>query len=160
MIQRIQSLLLAAVAVLHIIAYYLPFWMVRHQGLGEVLTLTVGDVSTHGSSVSAGEPLEGWVMGLAIANGLITLLALITIFLYSNRMLQLRLTRIMLFLEVIFVFLMFYSTEKGKELVPATDEMSFQPGAFLPLLAIILIFFAGQRIRHDERLVRSADRLR
>jgi hypothetical protein len=160
MIQRIQSLLLLAVVLLHVGLYYITFWSAEHEGLGDVINLRVGDAVTHGSSVGAAEPLHNWVLRLAIVNGTITLLALVTIFLFRNRMLQLRLTRILLFLEVVFMVLMFYVTEQAKKMIPDTDDMNYGLGIGVPLICIILIFFAGQRIRHDEKLVRSADRLR
>jgi hypothetical protein len=160
MIQRIQTLLLWIVAALHFVMYYVPYWGAEHEGLGEVMTLQVGDVVTKGSSASAADSLRTWVLGLAVLNGLILLGSIVTVFIYKNRMLQLRITRIMLFLEVIFIMVMFYSVEVAKKGLPPTDEAEYELGAILPIACIVLIFLAGQRILHDELLVRSADRLR
>lgn len=160
MIQRIQTVYLAIVIVLHIGLYYINFWEAEHEGIGKVMEITAGDVSAPGSSVSASEPLANWALRLAILNGIILLFTLITIFLYKKRMTQVRVTRFLLLAEVLILVAMFYVAEKAKDLLPPTDEMGYGAGIGIPIVGMILLFLAERRIRHDERLVRSADRLR
>jgi hypothetical protein len=160
MIQRIQTVYLLVVVALHVGLYYVNFWEAEHEGIGPVIELTAGDVITHGSSAGAAEPLLNWALRLAILNGIILLFTLITIFLYKRRMTQLRITRFLLLAEVLLLVAMFYVVEQAKDILPPTDEMEFGFGIGFPILAMILIFLAGRGIRHDEKLVRSADRLR
>jgi hypothetical protein len=160
MIQRIQTLFLIALVGLHIGLYYINFWEAEHEGIGKVMELTAGDVSTPGSSLSAAEPLANWALRLAILNGIILLFTLITIFLYKRRMTQVRIIRFLLLAEVLLLVAMFYVAEKAKEILPPTDEMAYGAGIGIPVIGMILLFLADRRIRHDEKLVRSADRLR
>jgi hypothetical protein len=160
MIQRIQTVYLVIVMALHIGLYYINFWEAEHEGIGKVMEITAGDVLTPGSSISASEPLANWALRLAILNGIILLFTLITIFLYKRRMTQVRITRFLLLAEVLMLVAMFYVAEKAKDLLPPTDEMGYGAGIGIPIVCMILLFLAERRIRHDERLVRSADRLR
>jgi hypothetical protein len=86
-------------------------------------------------------------------------LALVSIFLYKNRKLQMRLT-IFSFIAVLIgtvlgvVFFMTSSSEMGEAAV--NDEF----GLYLPAVALVFALLAYRFINKDEKLVRSMDRLR
>lgn len=87
-------------------------------------------------------------------------LTAITIFLFNNRKLQLRLgilnSIFSIFLVAVAVWLVFSKA-------PAIDsslEISDQIGLYMPVLSLVFIILANYFIKKDENLVRSADRLR
>ena len=79
--------------------------------------------------------------------------ALIVIFLYKNRKLQFRLTILALLLSLLNIFLYYRETL-------AYTEGNYTITAILTLLIPIFLFFASRGIYKDEKLIKSADRLR
>lgn len=94
-----------------------------------------------------------WNLLFVALVALSAVISLTTIFLYSNRKLQLRLISVTIALDVIAPIIV--AVQMGIE---AWKEQII-PGALL-VCALILAFLARYRVSYDERLVRSADRLR
>jgi hypothetical protein len=86
-------------------------------------------------------------------------ISLINIFLYNNRVLQLRLGIIGIiasfFLGLVAIWLIYSNADKMSDVV-----IEDQFGIFLPVIAIILLVLANRFIKKDEDLVDSMDRLR
>ena len=80
---------------------------------------------------------------------------LITIFLYKNRNLQYRIARALLLFIIAFVGYGIYQLSQVN-----FEQISFEFGGVLPIVAGILASFAASKIKQDEDLVRSVDRLR
>ncbi len=99
------------------------------------------------------------IAGLTI---LVTLLSLVTLFMFKNRKRQLVLTRILnLSLTGLIVLLYVYSDFRIQTIASGSEySTTFLLGAYAPLLSIFLVFLAAKAIKKDEELVRSADRLR
>ena len=81
----------------------------------------------------------------------------VNIFLFKNRKLQMKLCSTSILLCVLWmigVAVICYLNEP--------DGFKFYPSFFLalPVIAVILLFMARARIKHDEKLVRAADRIR
>jgi hypothetical protein len=143
MIQRIQTvwLLLASIAIFA--SLKIPFYA------GNISTTAVD-----GTIVKTWTELNG--MSNMIANILTIstgVIALISIFLFNNRKLQLRFVVVSIFLEII---LMFNYESNIKKFV----EGQYSIGAFLPLLAVLLFFLAARGIRKDNKIIAESNRLR
>ena len=96
---------------------------------------------------------------LTIVLGLAALLALISIFLYRNRPLQMRVCNFTsLLLIAFYVVLGIYIYDLYIAL--NGESLQLQAALSMPVVALALNYIAYRRIRADERLVRSADRLR
>jgi hypothetical protein len=95
---------------------------------------------------------------LAVLQLIIVLLATITIFKYRNRALQTRFNYLNIFLNVLLVGGIFYTSAMLEKQIAVIPQ--YGVGGVFPLFAIILLFIANFFIRKDEQLVRSADRLR
>lgn len=91
--------------------------------------------------------------GLAISIGIAILLSVISIFLYTNRMLQVRIGYSLIFLHLLMLFFIgaHYYFDKGTR---------FLPWAALPLVSLILQVLAVRAVKKDETLIKSMDRLR
>lgn len=150
MIQRIQSVYLLLVVGLLALAICLPLgYFLDANALPYKFTafgVAVGDV-THAS----------W--GLFCLLLLAAIVAFATIFLYRNRILQIRMTifNSLLLIGFYIAFLVFMFAFQSK-----LDMMAFRVSWSLPLplIAIILNYLAIRAIGRDEVLVKAADRLR
>jgi hypothetical protein len=96
------------------------------------------------------------LIGLFAASGV---LALISIFVFRNRMLQMRLTIFSFIASLIgivlgVVYFMQHSNDIGQ--MEVKDEL----GLYLPVLTLVFLLVAYRFINKDEKLVRSMDRLR
>ena len=90
--------------------------------------------------------------------GIVAFLAIITIFLYKKRKLQITISYAMIVLLVLIYALYFIFDRPG---LPFADL--FQQTCFtfvFPFIAIIFVYLAIHGIKKDEKLVRSLDRLR
>lgn len=87
-------------------------------------------------------------------------MALITIFMFKNRPLQLRLGYILIVMSILLPLvagLLMYN----EGVLNAPDvEINDSVGIYLPLLAILTTLLANRFIKKDNKLVKSMDRLR
>ena len=152
MIQRVQSLYLLAVTILLVLAMLLPIGYYTH--VGEPLSDVLRPL---GITMADGIHESTW--GLFAILMVSAVVSLGTIFLFRNRMLQVRMTIFSSILLIgyyvsvgIFIFTM--KSNSGAE--------AFRPGLALalPLVCIILNYLAFRAIYSDEIMVRAADRLR
>ena len=90
---------------------------------------------------------------LLIISVAIALVALVAIFLFKNRKLQMQLSILGCLLQVIAVVVYFLQTQKF-------TEGNFALTAILTLLIPIFFILAWMGIRKDEKLIKSMDRLR
>lgn len=155
MIQRIQSLYLFITAVLTGVMLVLPLAeVIAPDGL---LKLT-----GFGFSDAAGVTVVS-AYGLAAVVIVAALLALVSIFLFKNRLLQLRLSIVELILLVgIIVFEVYYIWGGVSSIESAGGKANLLVGiaAFFPLISIIFTLLAVRGIKKDITLVRSLDRIR
>ena len=150
MIQRVQSLYLLLAALVQVLF-----------ATGTYFTYQLTDVSycVTGSGVfnSSGEKIGGDMKTLILGIG-ISLLALISIFLFKNRKQQIKLSRIgglLTMAEIVFVII---SYVKVKEL--PINNVSIGYVNFILPISTLLFFLAAKAIKKDDELVRSVDRIR
>ena len=141
MIQRIQTVYLLIVVGLLITAMCLP--------MGYFI-----DAMGEHPFKALGLEVNGGLFGILMVS---TIVAVATIFLYKNRMLQIRMTifNSLLLVGYYIAALAFYFALKN-------DENMFRIGwaLCLPLVSIILNILAIRAIGRDEVMVKAADRLR
>ena len=91
----------------------------------------------------------------------IALLVLFTIFQFKKRALQIKLTSFGVFASIVLIMGIFFlyipMIEKKINIVPNYLDSI---GIYLPLIALVFIVMANRAIKRDDKLVRSADRLR
>lgn len=152
MIQRIQSLYLLIVAALMAVLCFVPFASFLHGG--ELFRQTVWGIAPDGN---AAETIVKTVP-MGILTVLSTLLPLVILFLYKRRTLQMRLCAVEFVLLLgVAVYLAMFLLRSGSEL---SDGIAFSVVDLFPVLAMVLIFMAFNRIMKDHVLVRSLDRIR
>ncbi|SKB87479.1 protein of unknown function [Sphingobacterium nematocida] len=157
MIQRIQSiwLLLAAVVILGLFIFpYLNYTDL--VGLGKKLLVTGSYSAVNNESVKQ----ESYILQ-TVATLVLGFIPIITIFLYKNRKRQLTLIFVEILLICLFAVWLFVSANNTLSLISQSfGAHNIGVGFFLLPVAIIFLAMAIGGIRKDEKLIKSADRLR
>lgn len=136
MIQRIQTLWLALAAIAAFATLKLPLYSGTKQDAAY----------TELTAISGG-------IGTLIATLLIGVLASITIFLYTNRAVQIRLCVAGIFAEALLSYLYYRAMQ---DFTTGTFALS----AILHMSIVLFLGLAARAINQDERLVKDSDRLR
>lgn len=157
MIQRIQSvwLFLASVAIFALFLFpYLQFFDVA--GMGKALYVKGAYRGLEGQAVR-----EEFFIMQTIAAVLLGVFPLYIIFKFHDRKLQIQLVILQLILILLFGFWLY--TSASTALTEARQFLSARNigvGFFLLPISIVFLFMAVGGIRRDEKMVKSADRLR
>ena len=155
MIQRIQSVFLILAFASAVAVFFFP--LASFLGKYHYVKLTVLEVAEqHQYDVEWPNTLP-----LAAVLGLTGLLSFVTIFIYKNRVAQMRLIRFSVLLNIVFLALIFfYYVPELESIINTTADYISEPGIFLSIVPLIFLVLALRFIRKDEKLVRAADRLR
>lgn len=94
---------------------------------------------------------------LCILGGLMSIGA---IFLFNNRVLQLRLSYIVTVLAILLPLVAMLLVYNEGTFTASADKISASVGIFLPILSIVCSILAARYIGKDENTVRGMDRLR
>ncbi len=143
MIQRIQTIFLLLSVLLSVLLLYLPVYELQS------LSATTAEINRFKISSSA---------ILAIINGVVGIFCLIAVFLYKNRNLQIRICNLSLLLTCVLIGLLFFVADTMSSSM--NQKVHYLYGSYFPLIQILVIYLAIRNIKHDENLVKSADRLR
>jgi hypothetical protein len=155
MLQRIQSiyLLLASLALLALFLFPLVHNVyVDGKPISIMVTGVYQDVNgqlTH----------TQFFVALTVATAIVALIPLIIIFLYKNRKQQIALCYSAILVIIGYSFWMSHETKKVMGEIQI-DTHNWGIGLFLSSISLLLIIFAIKAIQRDEKLVKSADRLR
>lgn len=155
MLQRIQSVYLLFAAIVIFALYLFP---VSHNipvnGVPSTIKVT-GIYQETAQGLALTQPFTA----LAVVTAIVGLIPLVIIFLYKNRKQQATFCYLAIFVIIGFSFWMasvVKNTTGGFEM----GANNFGIGLFLSSISIIFLIIAAKAIQKDEKLVRSADRLR
>ena len=161
MLQRIQSVYLALAAAALIVLYFLPLASFTSDFVYYKFYISqlqqISDQSGNGASMVN----SNIVLALGIFNGMIVLVSIIAIFLFKNRRLQSRIVKLGILMNVMLIGLIFFVfSPLISRTLSAVVDYSGDAGIYFPLVALLMLILANRSITKDEKLVRSADRLR
>ena len=97
------------------------------------------------------------LMGLTLLG---IILAIIAIFVFKNRPLQLKLGYVVISMAILLPLAAFLLFTNQAPMMDSTVHVEDQAGVFLPGGAILFTALANYFIRKDDKLVKSMDRLR
>ncbi len=156
MIQRKQTLFLLVALVASLLMFFFP--LASFIGIKDSVVLYVQSIHSlvpdsvfHNSLI--------FVLPILSANVFVIVFSLISIFLYKNRKRQMHLIRLNILVEILF-FAMFFFYFVGNLEKLTGGTASYKTGVFMPMIALIFLVLAYFGVMQDEKLVRSADRLR
>ncbi len=145
MIQRIQSLYLLLVIIAYSLLFFFPIAIYNNEA---------GDIINTFSLLKITSVYSNATIPLIAAVIILILSVLVTIFLFKKRLLQIKITAIVLLAHMGFVVALFYSAGKiGYNAV-------YDAGMYIALIPLVFLVLANRAIRKDEKMVRSTDRLR
>lgn len=136
MLQRIQTIWLLLAAACAFLSFQFPFYTGTNA---ELIPTSVLDGKA--------------TVPIILVTAAVGIVALICIFLYKNRKLQLRLTVLCIALEALLIFL-YYS--QAKTYTAGTYALT----ALLQGCIVFFLFLAARGINHDEKIIRDSNRLR
>ena len=152
MIQRIQTLYLLAVAVLMAAAVFTPL---------AYFAAGVEEYKLYAFTLQgAQESYSTIYMGVIVA--LAAIIPFVNIFLFKNRLLQIRLCAVELMLLVgsaIFMAIYYFLSNRMFSQLEFSAH-GFHIAIIFPLIALVLDYLAMRAIFRDEMLVKSLDRIR
>jgi hypothetical protein len=158
MIQRLQTLYLMAVMALSVNALFFPL---------ASLQIDVRDVTeSYPYFLYPKSETNIFIPDyvLLVLHSIVFLLSLITIFLYKNRILQMRVCAFVLLVCVIFVGYMFVwgvNIAASKNILQGTLKgYGYGIATYFPFAQMFFAYLAQKRIKKDEILIRSSERLR
>lgn len=157
MIQRIQSVYLFLASLVLILTFFFP--IAEFIGIKDSLILYIFKVE---SLVPGSENIYDlmFVMPLLAIVSLVILFSLATIFMYKNRHGQLKVIRFLMLLIAAMIGVVFLYYYDILEVASGAVPNFVQVGAFAPLLSLVFLFLAYKGVMKDDKLIRSADRLR
>lgn len=138
MIQRIQSMWLFLAAIFAAFTYKLPFY----SGLKKVKDV-VQPVKLHAS----------YDFVIMILTGFIIILSLVTLFSYKDRKTQLPLAIVNLILSFVLIVLYFLQIQKF-------ESGTISLWSLFAIAIPIFLFLAARGIWHDQKIIKSLDRIR
>ncbi|MCK9162733.1 MAG: DUF4293 domain-containing protein [Bacteroidales bacterium] len=165
MIQRIQTLWLAFVILITVATFFFPIvdFNFSFKSMDTIQHYGLLQPESSPNSLQFIQTTPAW--SLIFMQIGVSLIALIAIFLYNNRQLQVKLVASGLLLVTIYVaFLLFIKIdglEKAIAHLYTTPIVNYNRISIsFPILQLLLFILAQRAIRKDERIVRSSDRLR
>jgi glucan phosphoethanolaminetransferase (alkaline phosphatase superfamily) len=162
MLQRIQSVFMFLAIISGVLIFFFPIATYYAETsylkyfiymINDLAKEPFPDMKSPHTAYSAIFTLPVSILQVAIIG-----LLFLTIFKYRSRTLQMKLNRLNVFLNVILIGGIFFASYQLETITGTTAE--YGAGAVFPLVAIVLVFIANYHIKKDEKLVRSADRLR
>lgn len=158
MIQRIQSVFLLLAFISAILLFFFPLAGIYGQAATYKFYI-YGMVNKVPDDQSIFTFMT--TFPLLLLNILVAAFSIGCIFLYKNRLTQMKMVRLAILLEIVFIALVFfvYAGIIEKNLATSPNYLD-EAGIYFPLITLIFLIIANRFILKDERLVRSADRLR
>lgn len=153
MIQRIQSVYLLLAGIAMAVMFFLPlgsffgddcYFVFGLRGLSELVCLKEVNVNT---------------IPLFITAAAAGLLSIVSIFLFHDRLLQVKLIRFNILINLAVVIFMYFGYIDPIVKKTATT-VEYGSGVYFPLISLVLLFLAMRAVLNDEKKVRAADRLR
>jgi uncharacterized membrane protein HdeD (DUF308 family) len=146
MIQRVQSIWLFLASFFSGALFIFPLYHYTLEG-------------ANASSLLSARSGDAFLLLLLAA--VLTVLPLLSIFMFKNRKRQKGMVWISIVAAVGFVTAMLMKIQSLKNAVPAATNDNFAlPGPIIPVIVIVFLFLALSGIRKDDALIKSVDRLR
>lgn len=180
MIQRIQSVWLALAVVCMALCFMFPVaqYHLSKADTGQTVEARLDMVGRDNPEmwnqiqnmepvVNYSQKASGFHTWPLVALAMLTVVvAVAAIFLFGNRVRQMRIVAVAFLLNVVLVFLLFfwavdaYGTEVQRAMQASDMQVEWHVGAYAPIVSLVFFILAHRGIKKDEARVRAADRLR
>ncbi len=157
MIQRIQTLWLIFASLTLLLLFVFPYSHFADQlGIAHILKITGLYKNAGGQDIIVSSFILQTIVLVLLA-----IFPLIIIFNYKNRKKQSQFIYLMIVLTLLFSTWLYISSQKAIEAVNQQLGLgNLDIGSLLLPVCLLFLFLALKGIRHDEKLIKSAERLR
>jgi hypothetical protein len=153
MIQRIQTLYLLIAFALGIVFLFSPLASFSIADLlVELNVIDLNQVSDMNQAMFVD------TMPLIIVDLAFVVLMAVSILMYKNRPLQIKMVGFGFLMNTVIIILGFWYTDTMADKVNALPDYEY--GAIIPVISLIFLFMAMRGIRKDTKLIKSMERLR
>jgi FtsH-binding integral membrane protein len=156
MLQRIQSIYLFAASLVLFALYFFPLAHNVYVNNAQV-TISVTGIFQNVNGVQ--KNIESFT-ALTAVTAIVALIPLVIIFLFKNRKQQLAFCYGAILALFGYSFWMAQTVKKAVGEGVQLDTHSMGIGLFLTSISIVMLLLATKGIKNDEKLIKSADRLR
>jgi len=158
MIQRIQTIyLLLAVVATPVLLFFFP--LAAYYSDTATLKLYLSHIQNLVPSLPLPLTLNPFLQYAGIIISIIAgIICIYTISSFKNRIKQVRLVRITLFLIILVIAWQFFITDLIRKNLSTIPD--YEIGIYMPIISLIFLLLAQRAILKDERKIRAADRLR
>lgn len=155
MIQRIQSVYLLLAGVAGVLMFFFPLASYTIADLKVIFGLVMKEGA---SDMDPALFIGQWPVVLALMVLADIILVFSIIFLYRKRNPQGKLTMIAVLFTMLIIILEFWLSDRLSGHL--NTQVRYEPATFMPVISLLFLMMAYRGIRKDDKLVRSADRLR
>jgi heme A synthase len=149
MIQRIQSLWFLLASLASALIFFYPVIEINTENKLFIWQFESISIAGIDNLIQSGFIVAGLTL-------IIAFLSFVSIFLFKNRILQIRISTVISLLVIFTAALIGIFTLSLKE----NGILSLGLSSILPLIVFILIMMARRAVKKDEKLVKSVDRIR
>jgi hypothetical protein len=158
MLQRLQTLYLAIVAIACILLFFFPLANYYDEIQGNYKFFLYGIQSMDPEpKVTFSSFFTIPLVFLVVVSFIFTVS---TIFLYKKRLLQIRICTFNVLTNIVLIMVIFFFYATRIKTMTLIEPDYNYIGIVLPLISLAFLVLASRAIRKDEALVKSADRLR
>ncbi len=172
MIQRIQTIFLILAAAANIAVLFLPLGVASNNDSMEGITVELSGMSISKTGLdeatanfveeSIGFSDDTFLMIHVLLVALTSIYLIVLVFLYGDRQRQIKMSYVGILLlmgQLLVAVLLFMQLP---EMAGSPDDLrhDIAYGFFVPAVALIFVWLAISRIKKDERLIQSSNRLR
>ena len=158
MLQRIQSVYLAIVAIASAMLFFFPLANYYNDLHGNYKFFIYGiRCMDPEPQVQFSKFFTFPLVFLAVAS---FVFAVAAIFLYKNRFLQIRICAFNMITNIVLIMVIFFFYATRIQTMTHIEPDYDYIGMILPLISIVFLILSNRAIRKDQALVKSADRLR
>ena len=162
MIQRRQTIYMFLSAILSALLFFMP--LASFEAEGNAMKFTIFGIQNPIESLSLSSTYTWPLVVLAV---LMTIIPVYSAFRFKKRELQIKLCRLDMLLNVVFIGLVFlYYDADLLKVISAVEGDTYQLdvayfiGAAFPLVSLVCLILAIRGIKKDIELLKSVDRLR
>ncbi|MFY0651061.1 MAG: DUF4293 domain-containing protein [Cyclobacteriaceae bacterium] len=163
MIQRVQSIFLLLAAITMVAMLFFPLFQKVDTENKERITVSALNIVHDKQNSETEEPeviKETPLYPIAGLSILAAAIALFSIFKYDNRLTQMKLGALNSLVIAAAMGVSVYYIFEVEKLLPPEAPVAYLPGFYFTAAALFFNALANRFIRRDEKLVRSADRIR
>ena len=157
MFQRIQTLFIIGAIASCIACFFLPFWVYTGANPDYAYQVSLFAIKL----ISGNEQIiDLGTLPVLVIVSVSTILSVVSLFYFKDRQIQIKINNYNVFLTILFIGTIYLWIPYMIESFLHTAVPHWKFGSILPLFTMVFLIIANNFIKKDEKLVKSADRLR